>query len=130
MVSRCPSYVDVTLDDWTTSEELFHYDLAILCPPHFFNATFYLPHRALAGASNRTFLVTLDDTHQRHHVFLTAVRRQAQRDDTRGQLSEIITNNPSQQSGSSRTAERHLKDQKTLMSSGKQCESLLENEVL
>jgi len=84
LVSRCPGYVDVILDDWTTSEELFHYNLAVLCPPHLFNATFYLPHRALSGTTNRTFLVTLDDTKQRHHVFLTAVQHTGQTDDTQG----------------------------------------------
>ena len=89
LVSRCPGYIDVTLDDWTTSEELFHYDLAVLCPPHVFDVTFYLPHRALAGTTNRTFLVTLNDTKQRQHVFLTAVQHTAQSVDTQGQWSEV-----------------------------------------
>jgi len=97
-VSRCPGFIDVTLDDWTTSEELFHYDLVVLCPPHVFNATFYLPHRALAGTSNRTFLVTLNDTKRRRHFFLTAVQHTNQRgDDDQAQLSE---GNPYQQAES------------------------------
>ena len=40
--------------------------------------------------------------------------------EAQGQLSEIMIDNPHQQSGSSRTAERHLNDQKTLVTSGKQ----------
>jgi len=89
MVTRCPGYVDVTVDDWSTSEELFHYELAVSCPPRF-NATFYLPHRALAGTSNRTFLVTLDDSEQRYQVFLTAVQHSTHTDDTQGQSPEVV----------------------------------------
>jgi len=116
VLSRCPGYVDITLSDWTTSEELFHYDLAVLCPPRF-AATFYLPHRALAlgqwsvvsvvslvsgsvgqwslphralaGTTNRTFLVILDDTRQRYQVFLTAVELPTSSADEQGQSSEV-----------------------------------------
>jgi len=55
--------------------------LVVTCPPGDFNATFYLPHRALAGRrrgnnsiNNRTFLVSLNDSAQTLHVFLTAVQ--------------------------------------------------------
>lgn len=78
----------MTLDDWTTSEELFHYDLAVLCPPHF-DVTFYLPRRALTGTSNRTFLLTLNDTAQRYHVFLTAVERSTHVKNEQRQLSGV-----------------------------------------
>jgi len=73
-MSRCPGYVAVTVDDWSTSEELFHQDVVVLCPLSEFNVTFYLPHRALVNTNNRTFLVTLSDTARRHDVFVTAVQ--------------------------------------------------------
>jgi len=31
LVSRCPGYVAVKIDDWTTSEQLFHHDLVVTC---------------------------------------------------------------------------------------------------
>ena len=89
-LSRCPGYVDIALDDWSTSEELFHYDLAVLCPPHF-NAAFYLPHRALVGTTNRTFLVTLNDTRQRYQVFLTAIQHPTHREHSQRQMSEVAS---------------------------------------
>jgi len=92
LMSRCPGYVDVTVDDWTTSEELFHYDLAVMCPPQL-SMSFYLPYRGLADTNNRTFLVTLNDSAQRHQVFLTAVQRAGHSDGVvRGQLSEVGNN--------------------------------------
>ena len=79
--------MDITLDDWTTNEELFHYELAVLCPSHF-NATFYLPHRALVDTNNRTFLVTLDDTEQRYQVLLTAVGYETRSEEDQEHWSE------------------------------------------
>ena len=87
-MSRCPGYVDVTVNDWTTSEELFHQCLVVSCPAQF-NATFYLPHRALADTNNRTFLVVLNDTARQHHVFLTAVQLPLHREHHQEQLSEV-----------------------------------------
>jgi len=84
--------VDIAVNDWSTGEELFHYDLAVLCPPRF-NATFYLPRRALAaGTTNRSFHVVLDDAVKRYQVYLTAVKIPSQRDgDSQEQSSEVTS---------------------------------------
>jgi len=51
-----------------------------------------LPHRALAGTTNRTFLVILDDTRQRYQVFLTAVELPTSSDKNQKQSSEVDDN--------------------------------------
>lgn len=77
VMSECPSYLGITINDRLQSEQLIDYDLVVFCPPRF-SVTFWLPNWGQRSA--RTFDVQLRDSQRTHVVFLTRLmleRRQS-----------------------------------------------------
>ena len=68
MMSDCPSYLGITINDRLQAEELIKYDLVVFCPPQF-DVTFRLPN--FGQRSTKTFDVHLRDSQRTHVVFLT-----------------------------------------------------------
>ncbi len=67
MLTGCPGYLSLTINDRTAQEELFHYDLIIKCGA--FELIFKVPNWGLQD--EKTFDVVLDDGKKEHRIFLT-----------------------------------------------------------
>jgi len=78
VMSECPSYLGITINDRLQSEQLIDYDLVVFCPPRF-GVTFWLPNWGQRSA--RTFDVQLRDSQRTHVVFLTRLMLERRRSD-------------------------------------------------
>lgn len=74
-MSDCPAYVAVTVTDVVLSDELFRYDLLVLCPS-IFNVSFRFPSMSMRSTQDlvtSSFDVHISDAATSHHVYLTHV---------------------------------------------------------
>jgi len=74
-MSNCPAYLSVTITDLVLYDELFCYDMLILCPSTF-NVSFRFPNALAQSTQNSmtsSFDVHLSDASRSHHVYLTHV---------------------------------------------------------
>ena len=74
-MSNCPAYLSVTITDLVLYDELFCYDMLILCPSTF-NVSFRFPSAPTPSTQNSmtsSFDVHLSDARRSHHVYLTHV---------------------------------------------------------
>jgi len=74
-MSDCPAYLAVTITDLVLFDELFCYDLLILCPS-IFNVSFRFPSVLPPSTQDlmaSSFDVQLSDASRSHHVYLTHV---------------------------------------------------------
>ena len=67
-MSHCPAYLGVTINDRLDHEELFRYDILIVCPVDF-NVTFKVPN--WGQQPSKTFDLRLRDSLRSHDVYLT-----------------------------------------------------------
>jgi len=67
-MSNCPAYLGVTINNRIELEELFRYDLVILCPTDF-NLTFKIPN--WGQHSEKTFDIHLEDATHSYDIYLT-----------------------------------------------------------
>lgn len=67
-MSGCPAYLGLTINDRLEMEQLFHYDLLIVCPPEF-NLTFKVPN--WGQQTHKTFDITFQDPSKTYAVFST-----------------------------------------------------------
>lgn len=67
-MSSCPAYLGLTINNRLELEELFRYDLLILCPSEF-NVTFKVPN--WGQHPDKTFDVRLQDAVKSYDVYLT-----------------------------------------------------------
>ena len=67
-MSGCPGYVGIVINNRLESEELFRYDLLVLCPPEF-NITFKVPN--WGQQPDKTFDVHLEDARHSYDIYLT-----------------------------------------------------------
>lgn len=68
MMSDCPGYISVTINDFIEQEELFNYDLIVPCPRDF-QVMFSVPTWGVR--QDKTFEVVLFDAKKTFRVFLT-----------------------------------------------------------
>ena len=92
-MSNCPAYLAVTVTDLALYDELFCYDLLVLCPSTF-NVSFRFPSsltRSTHDLMTSSFDVHLSDADRSHHVYLTHVDlRRLSYDDNDDKRSEAI----------------------------------------
>jgi len=92
-MSDCPAYLAVTITDLVLYDELFRYDLLVLCPSTF-NVSFRFPsalRRSTKDLMTLSFDVYLSDAATSHHVYLTHVDlRRLSYDDYDDERSEAI----------------------------------------
>lgn len=67
-MSGCPAYLGVTINDRLEAEQLFRYDVLIVCPAEF-NLTFKVPN--WGQQSHKTYDVTFRDPSKTYSVFVT-----------------------------------------------------------
>lgn len=67
-MSGCPAYLGITINNRLELEELFRYDLLILCPEEF-NLTFKVPN--WGQHPDKTFDVRLQDAIRSYDIYLT-----------------------------------------------------------
>lgn len=67
-MSGCPAYLGVTINDRLEAEQLFRYDILIVCPAEF-NLTFKVPN--WGQQSHKTYDVTFRDPSKTYSVFVT-----------------------------------------------------------
>lgn len=68
LLSDCPGYVGITINDLMDEEELFNYDGLVFCPANF-NLTFKVPNKG--QRPDRTFEINLRDSKKNHSFYLT-----------------------------------------------------------
>jgi len=71
-MSACPAYLYVSITDLVLYEQLFSYDLLVLCPTTF-NVSFRFPIPSTRDSMTSSFDVQLSDAARSHHVYLTQV---------------------------------------------------------
>ena len=93
-MSDCPAYLAVTITDLVLYDQLFSYDLLVLCPATF-NVSFRFPTRSTTqGSMTSSFDVQLSDASRSYHVYVTHVdMRRLDDDDDDDQRSEAIVFN-------------------------------------
>ena len=95
MMTGCPGYLQVTIDDRLDLGELFKNDFLVECPP-LFNLDISVP--ILDGETRRmienSFDVTLDDSGNSYHVFLSSFRFIEESPNTSCQMASIQTQLP------------------------------------
>lgn len=67
-MSGCPGYLGVTINSRLDLEELFRYELLILCPAEF-NTTFKIPN--WGQHPDKTFDIQLQDATRSYTLYLT-----------------------------------------------------------
>ena len=109
-MSDCPAYLAVTITDQTLHDELFYYDLLILCPSTF-NVSFRFPSASTQSTQHSmtsSFDVHLSDAASSYHVYLTHadLRRRSYDDDERSEA--VVFHRRVTESTSSRWAQSLL----------------------
>ena len=69
-MSDCPAYLGITINNRLELEELFRYDLLILCPAQF-NLTFHVPN--FGQNPDKTFDIQLEDAQKSYDIYLTQI---------------------------------------------------------
>ena len=94
-MTRCPGYLQVTIDDRLDLRELFKNDFLAECPPSF-DLEFSVP--TLEDETRRTiensFDVMLDDSGNSYHVFLSSFRFIEESQNTNCQMASTRTQLP------------------------------------
>jgi len=95
-MSDCPAYLAVTITDLLLYDELFRYDLLVLCPSTF-SVSFRFPSSSSSSSTPRdpmtsSFDVHLSDAVRSQRVYLTHVdsQRLIHSDDDRDERSQAI----------------------------------------
>lgn len=78
-MTDCPTYLSITINSRIDLEELFRYDLLILCPTDFY-IQFTVPN--WGGHPDKTFDIHLEDAQHSYYIYLTQMIFEEQRMET------------------------------------------------